>query len=520
MKIYHGNILTCNEKNEVCQYLVEDEGIILYVGDELPLMYKEKEMIELKEEVLIPSFVDTHLHFASMSMFQSGLNVMSATSNEEIMESLKEYVPKAGAKIVIAFGASPHSVKEQKLLSREQLDHVSMERPIMVVKYDGHACIINTALIKMLPEKIKNMRGYDAQTGEMNQDAFFAVTDFVSSTIPTKELIKSMQRSIDYMASVGVGMIHTVSGVGFPKDMDVDIERFIGKSAESGFQMRLFFQTMDVKKVEKRKLPRIGGCFITALDGCFGSVDAALHQPYEGSDDQGVLYYTDEHVTAFCKQANRAGLQIELHAIGDAAFDQATRCIKAALDDYPRDEHRHGIIHACLPTEEGLDICEKYHIQLPVQSAFIDWPQEPDAYLEEILGERANRLNPLRQFFDRGIDVSFGSDAPCTDPDPMMWIYKACNHSVVEESLTVEEALRAATYNGYKATFDEKERGSLETGKIADMVLLSQNPYTVDKKELKDIQVKKLYLQGKEYQKQKQHWLSAVLKGFVSKRGV
>ena len=84
----------------------------------------------------------------------------------------------------------------------------------------------------------------------------------------------------------------------------------------------------------------------------------------------------------------RQGLQIEMHAIGDAAFDQATRALKAALDDYPREDHRHGIIHACLPTPEGIAICRDYKIQIPLQTAFIDWPQEPDRYLREILGNR------------------------------------------------------------------------------------------------------------------------------------
>ena len=102
---------------------------------------------------------------------------------------------------------------------------------------------------------------------------------------------------------------------------------------------------------------------------------------------------------------------------------------------------------------------------LPVQSAFIDWPQEPDEYLEDILGERSQRLNPLRTFTEHGIMMSAGSDGPCTDPDPIEWMYRACNHSVPEESLTVQEALKMCTYNGYYTTFDEKERGSLETGK-------------------------------------------------------
>ena len=92
---------------------------------------------------------------------------------------------------------------------------------------------------------------------------------------------------------------------------------------------------MNVDVALKRKLPRIGGCFECALDGCFGSHDAAMNEPYIDSlGGDGVLYYDDEKVIDFCKKANRAGLQIEMHAIGDKAFDQACRALKAALDDY------------------------------------------------------------------------------------------------------------------------------------------------------------------------------------------
>ena len=115
-------------------------------------------------------------------------------------------------------------------------------------------------------------------------------------------------------------------------------------------------------------------------------------EPYEGTDSKGVLYYDQEQVNEFCKKANREGMQIEIHAIGDAAFQQATRALKAALDDYPRENHRHTIIHACLPTEEGIQICANYRIALAIQSCFIDWPNEPNEYLEAILGDRAARL--------------------------------------------------------------------------------------------------------------------------------
>ena len=172
-------------------------------------------------------------------------------------------------------------------------------------------------------------------------------------------------------------------------------------------------------------------------------------------------------------------MQIELHAIGDRAFDQACRAIKAALDDYPREDHRHGIIHDCLPTPEGIQICRDYHIQMPMQSAFIGWKQEPDDYLEHILGhDRLEKLNPIRTFRDNGIVVS---------------------------------------YNGAWAAFDEQERGSLEAGKIADMAVLSENPYTVPKDKLSGLRVERLYLGGKPYKSCRESILPMMLRGLTSR---
>ena len=513
MRIYHGNIITCDDKNTIANYLVEENGKIIYIGDALPAEYATQEVIELGEKALLPSFADTHIHFASFATFQAGLNVMNARSNVELLEMLKKHVATTEDKLVIGFGASPYSVSEGKLVSREELDAICPDKPLFLIKYDGHACVLNTVLLNTLKDKISSLRGYHEDTGEMNQEAFFAVSDYVTNSISIPQLIKNMQKAADYMASKGIGMIHSVSGVGFTLDLDVDMENWFAKGMENGLQMRVFMQTLESKKALRRKLPRIGGCFETALDGCFGSMDAALLEPYELSDDKGVLYYSDEKVIDFCKEANRNGLQITIHAIGDAAFDQATRALKEALEDTPRFDHRHSVIHACLPTEEGLEICERYNILLPVQTAFINWPQEPDSYLESILGERSYKLNPLRDFMNHKLMICAGSDGPCTDPDPIQWIYKACNHSVKDQSLTVYEALRMCTYNGYYATFDEKLRGSLEVGKIADMVILSESPYKVEIDKLDKLKVEQLLLAGKSYEKLSQNPVKHILSG-------
>ena len=516
MKIYHGTILTVDAENTVAEYLVEDGGRIVFTGQELPEKYAGGETVELGEKALIPAFADTHQHFASFSTFQAGLNVMDAESNEEIKEMARDFVAGASGKTLVAFGASPYSVKERRLISREELDEVCPDKEIMVVKYDGHACIVNSKMLQKMDDKVKDLRGYHPDTGEMNQEAFFKFSDYISSSLSLTDMFKNMQATTDFHASRGIGMIHTVSGIGFTGNIDITLEKIFAKSLKNGFQVRVFPQSMNIKVAQKRKLPRIGGCFECALDGCFGSHDAAMNEPYvdaEGGD--GVLYYSFKKVADFCKAANRAGLQIEMHAIGDKAFDQATKALKAALDDFPREDHRHGIIHDCLPTEEGMQICADYHIQMPMQSAFINWKQEPDEYLVSILGEeRAARLNPLKTLHDKGILISFGSDAPCTTPDPVVWLDKAVNNGA--ESVSIQDALRMCTYNGYYTTFDEKERGSLEEGKIADMVILSGDPYTVPKEAIKDLKVEELLLGGRPYESCKSSVVPSILGGLTS----
>ena len=248
------------------------------------------------------------------------------------------------------------------------------------------------------------------------------------------------------------------------------------------------------------------------------TVPALADEPEDTEPTPDAVFEIDADgvLTAYTGSGGDVAVPEGVTAIGDRAFDQATRALRAALLDHPREDHRHGIIHDCLPTEEGIKICRDYHIAMPVQSAFINWKQEPDEYLESIMGkERCSRLNPIKTFADNGIVVSLGSDAPCTSPNPIVWMDRCVNNPNKEQRVSVQQALRMATWNGYYTTFDEKERGSLEKGKIADMVILSANPYETE--ELKSIKVEQLLLAGKPYQSAQEGVLGAVLRGLCSK---
>ncbi len=505
MKVYEGAIVSCDAAGGVHRYLVEDEGRILFVGDGLPATYAGSPRTTLGARSLLPAFTDTHIHFMSHALFSAGLDVRAARSIAEIKETIADFVRGRRDAVVLGFGASPHCVAEKRLVTRGDIDEACRDRPVYIVKYDGHAAVANSALLALLGAELKTLRGFNADSGLMTQEAFFRVTDFVTGKVSLPATLGNMLTAVDSMAATGIGSIHSVTGVGFPMDLDVSLESLFARGLGDPLSYRLFFQTMDVAKVQKRKLPRIGGCFATALDGCFGSVDAAMHEDYaEGAGlpreaSRGVLYYSDERVKAFCVEANRAGLQMEMHAIGDAAFDQAVSSICAALDDLPRNDHRHTIIHACLPTQRGLEACAARGISIALQPAFLDWEQEPLSYLRSIMGERAMRLSPLRTMHDMGIVMAGGSDAPCTVPDPILGIHAACNHYVPGQSLRVQEALDLYTRNAAYIGFDDKERGSLEAGKTADMVILDRNPLAVKTADLRSLKVEGLILAGKPY---------------------
>lgn len=504
MTIYEGTIVTCDRRNSVYRFLAEDKGRIVMAGEHDPVTTglegaARATRVRLGSRAVVPAFGDTHIHFCSWSFFLSCIDVRGCTSNLEVIARLTDPNPQGHAsKPLLAFGASGPAVKERKLICREELDEALPARPVMVFKYDGHACVCNSAMLRALPNDIRHQGGFHGDSGELNQQAFFSASAFVTRGISPFRLVRGMMQGYEVLASRGLGMIHSAEGVGFPRDMDIRMALLMARGVKSPFRTRLFFQTMEVDRVVKRRLPRVGGCFATALDGAFGTQDAALREPYAcAPKSRGVLYYAQQQVNNFCIRANRAGLQIAMHAIGDAAIDQALTALKAALADTPRKDHRHIIIHACMAARDQLEECARLGIGIAAQSAFLNWPEEPDWYLERLLGKRADGLLPLRSMRQAGVHVSFGSDAPCTVPDPLLWIHNACNHPNSDQSVSVQDALTMLTREAAWMSFDDKETGSLEPGKWADMVILDRNPLTAPKETLKSIAVEKLLLKGK-----------------------
>ncbi len=511
----NGVFVSCEDENRVFSVLVEDGGRILFIGDEVPERYRSiPSRIDLGGACVVPAFGDTHLHFASYALFQATLDVRDARSFSELGEAVRAYgEANPRDKVILAFGSSAHTVEERRLPDRRVLDGIT-SRPLLIVKYDGHAAMANSALLAKLPPAVARCPGFEGEDGWLFQEAFYEGVNAITKSVSPLQLFRNFIGGNDALAGKGIGFAHTSEGVGFPLDLDVDLMRLAARGLPLDYT--IFFQTLEVKKALRRKLPRIGGCFATALDGCFGSEDAALRESYTNNEgNRGVLFYEQHWVDAFVREANRAGLQVALHAIGDAAVEQAVRAFEAALADFPRTEHRHILIHADLIPEPLLDRAARLDLCLAVQPAFLHWEQEPMAYIECILGDRAHSLIPLKSMLGRGLTVAAGSDAPCTLPDPVAGIHAACNHPNAAESVSVLDALRMHTNWAARLSFDEKKRGTLTEGKIADMTVLDANPLATPVDRLRDIRVTGLYLKGKPYERKIRGPLDLLLRGVL-----
>jgi len=496
----NGVFVSCEDNNRVFSVLIEDEGRIVFTGDAVPEKYRKiPARTDLNGRCVVPAFADTHIHFSSFCFFEEHLDVRNAESFDDLSERIHSCEKRhPEAKVILGFGCSAHTLREKKLPDVTLFDRIT-SKPIFIVKYDGHAALANTTLLRKFPEKVTDAPGFEKTSGWLAKQAFYEAVNHISKSVPPYALLKTFIKGTDHVAGNGIGLVHTVEGLGFPMDMDIDMMRMAAKGLP--LQFRIYFQTMDIRKVFRRKLPRIGGCFANALDGSFGSEDAALMEPYANNPDNGgMLAYTQKEVSDFVKTANRVGLQVSMHAIGDAAVLQAITAYEDALKDFPRSDHRHVIIHANLMPPPLLERAARLGVHLAVQPSMLHWKEEPMEYLVSVLGDRAGRLVPLKSMLRHGLTIAGGSDAPCTPPDPILGIHAACNHPNPEECIPVEDALRMYTNWAARLSFDEENRGTLTEGKVADFAVLDRNPLDLVPEKLKEMKVTGLYINGQPYQ--------------------
>jgi predicted amidohydrolase YtcJ len=490
---YNAAVLTMDPRRPETRVLGVSGGKIVHLDDRLPPELAAEPPVDLAGRAIIPLAADSHLHFTSYALFINRLFVYDARDISSLLDMIREHAA-AGQGPILGFGASAWALEEKRLPTLGELDEAAAGRPLFLVKYDGHAALVNSALLQALPPQVAAERGYDAGAGLLTAEAFYLAARTITEKVSKLDITKGVISTAHDMARGGYGLIHAVEGVGFKKDLDVTGLMKLARGLP--LHTRVFFQTLDVDRVKRLKLPRVGGCFACALDGAPGTHDMALHEPFaDDPDDRGILFYDQAVVDEFVDKAHQAGLQIEMHAIGDRAVTQAVDAFEKALRKNPRPDHRHAIIHGYLITEKDKDRIADLGLGVATQPSMLTLRQEPPEYLQKIIGDRIERMIPIKSLLDRGVPVTFGSDAPVTLPSLATSIQAAVNHPNPDEAVDVTTALELHTRAGFEATFDEASGGRLVEGLPADFTVLKGDPRQMT--DLSQLEIEQVYRAGK-----------------------
>jgi len=216
------------------------------------------------------------------------------------------------------------------------------------------------------------------------------------------------------------------------------------------------------------------------IDGSIGARTAVFFEPYaDDPSTSGIFTTQPKDLRQRVLTSHRLGMQVAIHAIGDRGIEEALNAIEAALDEEPRNDHRHRIEHCEVLTENQILRIKRLGVVASMQPNFAgEWGQPGGMYEQRLGPERLRRSNPYRRMLDEGIKVAFGSDCGYCPPwpfNPIYGLWSAVNHPIEESRITLEKAIKCYTLDAAYASFEEDLKGSIEPGKLADITLLSED---------------------------------------------
>ena len=510
MILYNANIITMAVPNQRQQALAVNDGKISAVGSTRmvqALKTSATTMVDLAGKTILPGFVDSHLHASLTGLGLGSARLETAATVDDVCELVHEHAKRTPAgKWVFGIGCAPWALKEGRFPSMQQLDRVSEGHPVYVNAVTFHSGAANTAAFAhididtSLPGVEKDRHSGKPTGAFLSDDTHFFASGKAFQSLTDGDIAGFYRQVCRAAAQRGVTTLHCLDGQFFPNDRDVMVLQRI--QPELPVHTLIMFQTMDVQKVVDMGLPRIGGCL--TIDGAGFEHTALYYEPYADAPDTcGELYFSEEKIEAFVDAAHRAGLQIGMHAIGDRAVDIIVRAYQKAQEAFPREDCRHRVEHFITPTDWALDKAVELGLALPMQPVFpYLWdPPENSEYARLVGPERADRMEPFREILKRGGMISGGSDSPVTDINPLLGIHAGVNMPNPVRRVPVEEALRFFTLNGCWVGKEDHIKGTLEAGKLADLVVLDRDPFR-EPDRIKDFTVEMTVVAGRvAYQK-------------------
>ncbi len=520
-----------DEARTVAEAILVENGRIAKFGSsaEIKETAPDAEFVDLNGRILLPGFNDSHMHFLNYGFYKTIVDLEKCKSKAEAMEMIRAYIQKKNlpaGEWVEVIGWNNDNWSDSKKLTAEDLDQVSEEHPIYALRICGHVCILNhkaraeVGLTRALTQPKDGYYEVDADgepTGLISEMMTFVYSNMKE---PSIESIKEMLlRSCEDANRVGLTSVQTDDFDALPgRNFDSIIKAYRELIDEGKLSVRITEQCALANPERYDEFINAGyqigqgdewfklGLVKLYLDGSLGARTAWLLDDY--SDEAGTkgfsVYSDDADLFRLVERAHLSGADVGMHCIGDAACDQGVRAIEAAVAKDPSFAHRHGLVHAQILNE---DICRRMaqnHITAYIQPIFIEY----DLHMAEdrIGKERIKTSYNWRDLHDLGIVLGMGTDCPVESFNPLPNIYSAVTRKDLDEkpeggwypqqALTLDEALEGYTRISAYLSRDEKIKGSLEVGMLADMVVLEENLYTCKPEHIKDIRVDMTIVNG------------------------
>jgi predicted amidohydrolase YtcJ len=364
------------------------------------------------------------------------------------------------------------------------LDRVTTS-PLAVVRIDGHVSVANSSALREanVGERPGLERdGGGEPTGRVTREANVALRRWFSLHLAERDVEELQLAAASHAVAHGVTTVHEMS---MPNERGLrDLEILLGHRRRLPVDVVPYIATMDIPQVMDLGLLGIGGDL--PVDGSVGARTAALAEPYVDDASTGVLAYTDDELATFFHDGHLAGLQVGVHAIGDAGIEQVIATwerVYRALDSRGRRHfraRRHRIEHFEMPNEGQTERAAMLGLAISVQPSFDAAWGGPGALYEQALGvDRAAAMNPFRDLLERGLEVGAGSDSPITALDPLAAVAALETHHDERQRLGREEAIRLCTIASARLAHQEDKKGSLEPGKHADLTAYDVDPFEV-----------------------------------------
>lgn len=455
---------------------------VVWVGDDPGLAPPHRARHDLDGCTVGPAFVDAHVHLTPTGISLTGLELSHVRSGRELLEAVRVYAEQHTGRVLWGHGYDDHGFPD-RLPTADELAEVTPHCAVYLSRTDAHSCLVDSHTLMAAPLARTEGTELDEDgnpTGVLRRDAHHVARRWAVGALDDADLARARDAAAAEAARSGIGSVHEMGGPDIMGSADFDAWR----TGRWPVEVVPYWGGTDLSFVVERELRQAGGDLF--LDGSFGSHTAALCRPYADDATHGYLYYGDDELTELFAGATAAGIQLGVHAIGDAAISQAVRCWHRVDEDLPPyldgeiRRLRHRIEHLELVPHELYDTIAELGLVASVQPAFEAAWGGPCGMYETRLGSRASTSNPYRALADRGVPLAFGSDSNITPMDPWGGVHAAQYRRYDEHALSRLEAVSASCLGGRYAARQDRFTGVLRAGMRADLAAWEGDPFAAD----------------------------------------